>query len=35
MDQPAAVPFVLAMLGGMGLYELIQLVTHRKSISQA
>jgi uncharacterized membrane protein YedE/YeeE len=35
MDQPAAVPFVLAMLGGMGLCELMQLVTHRMSISEA
>ena len=35
MGQPAAVPFVLAMLAGMGLYELMQLITHRKSISEA
>jgi uncharacterized membrane protein YedE/YeeE len=35
MGQPAAVPFVLAMLAGMGLYELMQLITHRKSVSEA
>ena len=35
MGQPAAVPFVLAMLAGMGLYEVMQLVTRRKSISEA
>jgi uncharacterized membrane protein YedE/YeeE len=35
MGQPAAVPFVLAMLAGMGLYEVIQLVTRRKSMPEA
>jgi uncharacterized membrane protein YedE/YeeE len=35
MGQPAAVPFVLAMLAGMGLYELMQLITRRKSTSEA
>jgi hypothetical protein len=34
MGQPAAVQFVLAMLAGMGLYELVQLITRRRSTSE-